>query len=1049
SFSGQEGLYEFHLDLQLLGAVIKATGDESLIENFRSGRLGGIEITQQIGTLVAKDTLLVLDDLPNLADNDSLRERLSTIVVAWWNAGGKVLSTSQYPITIRLSNVLGSQLNGFTVPEMLDTDIYGLLAIAGSPLAMRRNMAHTLVALTKGHPVLIAAAIQWLLNNDWRLDDQILGSLLSGDAFTQPMREARAQVRRLVASDLARDLLDRLSMVNQSFNHGMVWAVANVPPAIERPIEQFTDLVGPWIQPTSDSRYMVSPLLQNAWQEHIFPDLQRNIDSAIAQQYLLAQPMPINVAYQIAVHLERAEDWLQLGRILFHVMAAIETPLQFEQGSWVLWFFRPENSWPDQIPYQLRIVIRSMQVRGLLLTQKSTGSHETDLEELIEHAGPTDYLAVFFAYYQTSFLLDHVSPEVTARRAIQGARAFHRAASELPLEISIQPEEAFWGAIPKVKELTQISGIIEVVREMTVEERKLVFAPHVGTDMARLLVDMCYAIESDQPTDEQDWETVLRLLERIKSTGELQGAEVLSWMALRSRAIVLADFQGNTQGALSILEVNYTGVDESYRFLLMYTQACILLSHNESQPAFEKFHDALSISVEDVFPFLLSDALGRGMIAASMAGRFDVSFIWGRRALKRGTNEVGVGPYEKIELLGELAWAHWSNGDQKRACGAMYGAVRSLISEQQSDDSRHRETWAKVGHVLGWLSSVALKGTPPQIMIDGQQYIDPYPGMMSIRAKQVPEVDAISPLHYLPSQLAMMAAGVGVLPLAVTAYGLSADLARAGGYLVFSAAMDLERAPVEASLGNFDQALEALSSGLRAIPMIRNNQTAALDSFDDPNPHWESVDLSEKTSVESFHIYYWMLLPAFTSLIAKGADRDATLKVVGNLKSAIERMGNRLLFTGRWQRIVKHMERAFDPASTRSDIVTELENLSDGDNHESFTLYIALANHPQRTPSDMSRLHALVLTHLTTPQPSNHLVVGNIVQWIIGSWQHEINTRAFRLNSPRLLRTALTTMSVDSPKVSDAARVVLASEGVSETRFSNDLRSLLQKLVEH
>ena len=45
-------------------------------------------------------------------------------------------------------------------------------------------------------------------------------------------------------------------------------------------------------------------------------------------------------------------------------------------------------------------------IRTLAGDYKTTGTAEA-LEELIEQAGPTDSLAVFFAYSQTSHLLDH------------------------------------------------------------------------------------------------------------------------------------------------------------------------------------------------------------------------------------------------------------------------------------------------------------------------------------------------------------------------------------------------------------------------------------------------------------------------------------------------------------------------------------------------------------------------------------------------------------------------------------------------------------------
>jgi hypothetical protein len=758
--------------------------------------------------------------------------------------------------------------------------------------------------------------------------------------------------------------------------------------------------------------------------------------------------MSVDDAFQVSVHLAGSEEWLGLAAVLFQVMNATEDSQQFDRVSWVLLFFKPGVQWAEEIPSQLRIVIRAMQIRGLLLTEKPSVDYESDLEELIENAGIEDSLAVFFAHYQTSFLLKQVSPEVMARKAIQGARAFHKANVDLPQDITVRPEEAFWGAVPNIKALSQIPGIIETVRIMTVEERHIVFAPHVGTDMANMLVEMCYSIEADQPEDTQDWNKVLLLLRQIKSVGDLEGAEVLSWAALRAEALVLADFQGNTQDALSLLDLDDSVVDEKYRFLLTYTQACILLSHDESKRAFEKFYEALSISVEADFPFLLSDALCRGMLAAAMESRFDISIRWGSTALQRGTSEVGVGRYEKIELIGELAWAHWCAGNKEKACGAMYGAVMNLISGGRDNIARHNEVLVKVGHVLGWLAGEALSGTPPKTKKDGQEYIDPYPGLISLKAKQVPEFDANTGLHYLPSQLAMMARGVGIPRMAVAAYKVSADLAREMGYLVFSAASDLERAPLEADLENFDQAIGASLSGLRAIPFIRENQSTALSSFVDPDEHWKTVEVSEKRSIGSFYVFYEVLLPAFTSMVAKGTHSDIALRTLSDLSSAISNVGSRLLLTARWQRILRHMATTFDSEYNRIDIVNEINALEDGEDYERFTLYIALATHHQRTPYDMSRLHAILLTHVTTPQPANRTVVDSVIRWIISSWKIEVETRAFRLNSPGLLRATLEPIPSDSTKTTDAARIVITSEAVSGTQFSTELRDLLRQLAE-
>ena len=81
SFRGQESSNEHHLDAQLLGRLVQATDDESLIERYQEHRISGNEITQQLGMLVSQDTLLVLDDLPNLAGNDLFDDRLASLAV--------------------------------------------------------------------------------------------------------------------------------------------------------------------------------------------------------------------------------------------------------------------------------------------------------------------------------------------------------------------------------------------------------------------------------------------------------------------------------------------------------------------------------------------------------------------------------------------------------------------------------------------------------------------------------------------------------------------------------------------------------------------------------------------------------------------------------------------------------------------------------------------------------------------------------------------------------------------------------------------------------
>lgn len=612
------------------------------------------------------------------------------------------------------------------------------------------------------------------------------------------------------------------------------------------------------------------------------------------------------------------------------------------------------------------------------------------------------------------------------------------------------PEILLWSATLKINEQPQIRGVLDVISDLTLEERRAVFAPNVGAQMATMFTETCHSIEAAKPSDVQDWNGVLTILGEFESLGNSEGAEALRWGAIRTRAMVLSDFMDQANEALTLLEKGLDETEGPFKYLLKFTQACILAARGEDDVAFGGFSEVLAINAEKVFPFYYSDGLRRGMIVASNTRNWHTARVWCLRLMREGTPESGVGPHDWTELLGELAWIHWSTGFRKKACGAMFGVVLRLLSDVQLDDPRYRETFLKVGHVTGWYAGVAQSGRPPDVTIDGQRYIDPYPGMLCLRAQTVPEVDDLSRdryLRYFPSQIAMMASGVGILRMAVLGYRLAAERGRTQGYNVFGAAMDLERAPVEATLRNYRLAFEACISGSKSIPVMQKLGSGALDNLDDPELEWKQVAMEKKASIQSFHIFYMVLLPAFVSLIADGVDDAVGMADVGQIRSAIESFSESLVQKDKWERIARYMSFAFDPNISRQNIVDELRILEANEHHERMILHMALAHHSQRRPNDMYSTHSLLLTHLTIPQMVEKLTVRNVCRWIIRSWRYEVSTRAFRLNSPNFLRVEIEKIPEAAEEVSDAARVLLSAQVPAGGKLSDDLLDQLRELA--
>ena len=101
------------------------------------------------------------------------------------------------------------------------------------------------------------------------------------------MVEEREEARQLLIglSEDQQELLYRLSLISIEFRRDCVLNIGEIPEPISRPGDTFNQLVGPWIDPTKETYYIVSPLLNNAakqvWPESKINDLHAQIANAI------------------------------------------------------------------------------------------------------------------------------------------------------------------------------------------------------------------------------------------------------------------------------------------------------------------------------------------------------------------------------------------------------------------------------------------------------------------------------------------------------------------------------------------------------------------------------------------------------------------------------------------------------------------------------------------------------------------------------------------------------------------------------------------------
>ena len=191
----------------------------------------------------------------------------------------------------------------------------------------------------------------------------------------------------------------------------------------------------------------------------------------------------------------------------------------------------------------------------------------------------------------------------------------------------------------------------------------------------------------------------------------------------------------------------------------------------------------------------------------------------------------------------------------------------------------------KTGHVLGWLSSLAIKGEPPLTTASGEEYATPHTGILCSPLPWLREFPYIEGKDsWILSQLAMMGSGVGQLSLSRKANNEAAEIARQEGLIAYATVLELELSPVNSYLGDYFEALTSLMAGIVGIPLIK---TGGLMTKDDPNETWGSLSIPEKTTIEDMHVYPFVILPAIAGLL-KRSDKQLCLRKINSMQQSIQ-----------------------------------------------------------------------------------------------------------------------------------------------------------------
>jgi hypothetical protein len=989
--------------------------------------------------------LLVLDDLPNAANDAELTGTLASIFAACLNREGMVVITSPWTLPARSKEVLGRQLVELRVPGLDEAQISCVLSAAGAPEGLTGVAFSSLVlAVTDGHPALVAALTRWLASQSWAVTEDSLREVLSGSAVAEVRAENRGRVRALIDDESTRSLLDRLSLIGSEFSAAMVDKLATAEPALSRPRERLHELVGPWVSELTDSRFSVSPLLAQVGIHFLDSGAQLAVHGAIGEYYLGQRTVSLSEGVDAVKHLMAADEWLEAAVAYARILHAV-SPEYRSTLSYLKYLFAPGSTWHASITLGIRLLIRTLQLRNLTLSAAEVSLCEEEIQRVstsppgseVDEAG----LAVAFLW---QLQRDDQRAEDVARAAFELARRVRTRPDEFGL--TIPAESLFWLGLGHMSSAEDSEALVAALAQATPEERSRVFADPDSFEWAVLLADSLYGFEADVDDRPRDWSKVLSLLTMLESLGRDSNIPSLTTAALRARAIVTADYLGKVDEAVALLAEPWDQEPQTSKAVKAFTLGRMLLAHGDPGIATAHFEAAINMLPHTSQSFLYFDALMSGSQAAALSEQWEAACRWAAEAVRVASRRTEA-PLLRAELLAEFGWMLWKRGARTKSCAALFGAVKTLLAMPELESGRFNEVRWKVGHVLGWMASVASGGLPPQETGAGEVYVEPTIGFVSRQIPALRDLQSPSGMEALAAQLGLLASAVGLLPLAKKAYMTAAELGRAKGLGLFAGISEGLRATLEALNGDAQAAVECAVLGGMAAAVSRK---FPLDSVPAKlELEKEAGLLTEEERAEPMRLFLFLgaVWPSFVRWMASASLATNAGPEMIRLRAAIQQDG-RIPASDRdyWDSMFGRIEALIQGGLRRAELLRSISAIGGDDTYERIVQYLLVSASVDARPDDLAGSQATVLVFANQLSRGGDAAAKSLARWIVDFWRKEATERAFRLTTPSLLRDCLATLPEDWPPVQRAARVLQSASLVSGASNSPDLQQKLNFL---
>ncbi|MCC4229649.1 tetratricopeptide repeat protein [Zunongwangia profunda] len=723
---------------------------------------------------IPKNSLIVINDLPNLLDNEEAIQLLILISNTFQKKGIKLLSTSNYNIPKKLLRSINlDSFYEFYDLDFSNDELVEFLVNSGADKSIS-NYINLISILSNRNASLIGAIIYHLKTINWgKNSDLVIEVLLKKEFSKDIVEDAQQGIKRFIHDQDSRELLYRLSLIEWSYKKREVIAIAEIEKSINHPNEKFLDLINVWIQKINDDSFQTSPLIYQLGKDNLPESVIQNIHLSLAKLILSDKKLDQILASRCISEFIKGKDYNNAGFVLLELYrSSISKEDITIINEWGFLNYWDKTEIPKQMEIVLRVYIRVEQIRLNRELGKETKYLHEDIESFFKEPIVSISQKILLhiicvSLYESGYIKNtwlHVEEILTNWNKLEEP---YNDVIDLKILKSL-----LWIVSDQIENETEIKKWFELTSLFEKNFKVDVFQD----EMAQITVSLIgNRIVNRDNCNSRDTISSLTLL--AKHFNKLKN-EVLEATILRE--IIHIKFEKNEEEALDFSTKLIKGYSSDEAKYLIYDNMGKLLydknRHIKSIPWLQK---AIKLDCNDQINF--TDTLIYLACAFSKCNTVE-AVKYCEIAIEVADKRDNFLDLEYIQLLSELGIAYWLNDQYEESFETFENAILLLFKNKENEFNKN---WIRLfswlGHSLGYIAPTISRSKVPNVLKDENQYVKPYQGIFTFNTRDLSDFYDIKKDSLIYAHLAVFSEGINNISKAYYWSLKAFDLARKSG----------------------------------------------------------------------------------------------------------------------------------------------------------------------------------------------------------------------------------------------------------------------------